>query len=157
MRGGASKRHAISCNSDAPGLGFPRSTWNCARTGCLATGRNRRFVRSAAIFTLLATLCAAMTGVVRPCDADSARFTPVPIVAEASAARTLQTPAPFDTVRGCIMPSWFDPAVGWGIQAMYADPHLVRPSGGAGIKVGVVDAGVAPHPDVARRVVKCMN
>jgi hypothetical protein len=114
-------------------------------------------VRSAAIFTLLATLGAAMTGVARPCHADSARFEPVPIVAQASAARTLQTPAPFDTVRGCIMPSWFDPAVGWGIRAMYADPHLVRPSGGAGIKVGVVDAGVAPHPDVARRVVKCMN
>ena len=91
-----------------------------------------------------------------------ALFTPTPIVgaaepggAEPNAAGLV--PAMLDTVRGCILPTGFDPPVGWGIRTLYGDPNLVRPSGGAGIKVAVIDVGVVLHPDIDRRVVKCMN
>jgi hypothetical protein len=40
---------------------------------------------------------------------------------------------------------------------MYEDTNLVRPSGGAGVKVGVIDTGVAPHLDLVRRLVKCAD
>ena len=58
--------------------------------------------------------------------------------------------------RPCPFPS-FTPKVGWGIKTMYGDPQLTQPSGGAGVKVGVIDTGVAPHLDLVRRLVKCVD
>jgi subtilisin family serine protease len=58
--------------------------------------------------------------------------------------------------RPCPFPA-FTQRVGWGIKAMYEDPNLVQPSGGAGVRVGVIDTGVAPHLDLVRRLVKCMD
>jgi len=58
--------------------------------------------------------------------------------------------------RPCTLPSWIPP-VGWGIRTMYDDPNLLHPSGGAGVKVGVIDTGVYPHLDIVRRLVKCMD
>src|SRR5439155_12045724 len=49
--------------------------------------------------------------------------------------------------RPCTLPPWIPP-VGWGIRTMYDDPNLLQPSGGAGVKVGVIDTGVYPHPDL---------
>jgi subtilase family protein/SprB-like repeat protein len=83
-------------------------------------------------------------------------YRPAPIVTEESFSTAARSAAAADPGRTCPFPT-FTPPVGWGIKAMYGDPNLVRPSGGAGIKVGVIDTGVAPHLDIVRRLVKCMD
>lgn len=46
----------------------------------------------------------------------------------------------------------------WGIETMYQNPSLTATSGGAGIKVAVLDTGVMrQHLDLTRRVVACKN
>ena len=60
------------------------------------------------------------------------------------------------TTRPCTLPRFIQP-VGWGVKAMYEDSTLLQTSGGAGIKVAVIDGGVAPHLDVVRRLAKCAD
>jgi subtilisin len=87
-----------------------------------------------------------------------ALFTPAPIVTtQEPNVASARVPVLIDTVRTCILPTGFDPPVGWGIRTLYGNPNLARPSGGAGIRVAVIDVGVAPHPDIDRRLVKCVN
>ena len=83
-------------------------------------------------------------------------FHPAPIATEEVQTAATRAQAAADPARPCTLPSWI-PAVGWGIKTLYADPNLVRPSGGAGVKVGVLDTGVSPHLDLVRRLVKCMD
>jgi len=79
-----------------------------------------------------------------------------PITAEEVGYRANQPRAASDPVRPCYLPDWI-PAVGWGIRAMYDDTALARPSGGAGVRVGVIDSGVSPHLDVVGRLAKCVD
>ena len=58
--------------------------------------------------------------------------------------------------RACTLPPRI-PAVGGGIRAMYEDPNLTQTWGGAGVKVAVLDGGVAPHPDLVGRLAKCAD
>ena len=83
-------------------------------------------------------------------------YQPVPIATEELSGATARAPTAADPQRPCTLPSWI-PAVGWGIKTMYDDPTLLRPSGGAGVRVGVIDTGVAPHLDLVRRLVKCVD
>ena len=85
-----------------------------------------------------------------------ALYHPAPITTEEVSAGTARAQAAADPARPCRLPSWI-PAVGWGIKTLYNDSNLVRPSGGAGIKVGVLDSGVYPHLDIVRRLKKCMD
>jgi len=83
-------------------------------------------------------------------------YQPLPIATEELSGATARARAAADPQRTCTLPSWI-PAVGWGIKTMYDDPNLLRPSGGAGVKVGVIDTGVSPHLDLVRRLVKCVD
>jgi subtilisin len=85
-----------------------------------------------------------------------ALYHPAPIAMEELKAGAARAQAAADAQRPCTLPSWIPP-VGWGIKAMYDDPALARPSGGAGVRVGVLDTGVSPHLDIVRRLVKCMD
>jgi hypothetical protein len=85
-----------------------------------------------------------------------ALYHPAPIATEEAIVGADRAQAAADPARPCTLPSWI-PAVGWGIKAMYNDPNLVRPSGGRGVRVGVLDSGVYPHLDLVRRLVKCMD
>jgi len=85
-----------------------------------------------------------------------ALYQPVPIATEELSGASARAQTAADPQRPCTLPSWI-PAVGWGIKTMYDDPGLLHPSGGAGVKVGVVDTGVSPHLDLVRRLVKCVD
>ena len=85
-----------------------------------------------------------------------ALYQPAPIATEEVSGEAARTQAAADPARPCTLPSWI-PAVGWGIKAMYNDSNLVRPSGGAGVRIGVLDSGVYPHLDIVRRLKKCMD
>ncbi|UFJ42025.1 S8 family peptidase [Brevibacillus humidisoli] len=46
----------------------------------------------------------------------------------------------------------------WGIEAIYQDPSIQATSGGAGIRVAVLDTGVyTNHPDLSANVEQCYN
>ena len=114
----------------------------------------RHLVRFAAFLTLLATLGAgAAAGPGRAAES-GALYRPAPIATDELRAEPVRAAA--DALRPCPFPS-FTPRVGWGIKTMYEDPNLVRPQGGAGVRVGVVDTGVSPHLDIVRRLVKCVD
>jgi len=85
-----------------------------------------------------------------------ALFHPGVVVNAEPPAGTIRPQASAGPGRPCPFPT-FTARVGWGIKAMYEDPNLVQPSGGAGVRVGVIDTGVAPHLDLVRRLVKCMD
>ena len=86
---------------------------------------------------------------------DEALFHPVPF--EAQEVQLAAGPrAAGDETRPCYLPGFIRP-VGWGIKSMYNDPALTRTSGGAGVKVAVIDGGVSPHLDVVRRLAKCVD
>jgi subtilisin family serine protease len=85
-----------------------------------------------------------------------ALFRPAPLTGEVVATPAARPLAASDTVRTCSVPH-FEPPVGWGIKTLYGDPTLARPSGGAGVRVGVIDTGVWPHLDVVRRLAKCVD
>lgn len=49
-------------------------------------------------------------------------------------------------------------AVPWGVKTIYNDPLLVKPSGGLGIKIAVLDTGVLKtHSDLKNRIVDCKD
>jgi len=48
--------------------------------------------------------------------------------------------------------------VPWGVQALYNDPLLAKPSGGAGVNVAVLDTGILKtHPDLKNRIKGCKD
>lgn len=49
-------------------------------------------------------------------------------------------------------------AVPWGVKTIYNNPLLVKPSGGIGVKIAVLDTGVLKtHPDLKNRIVECKD
>ena len=85
-----------------------------------------------------------------------ALFHPAPIAAEeVGSAGTGSRIA--GEVRTCFIPRFIGSPIGWGIKALYEDPALLQPSGGAGVKVAVIDGGVSPHLDVVRRLARCLD
>ena len=61
------------------------------------------------------------------------------------------------TARACSLSVFGLPQVDWGVKAICGDTSLTRTSGGDGVKVGVLDTGVYPHPDVVRRLRYCID
>lgn len=48
--------------------------------------------------------------------------------------------------------------VPWGIQALYNNPLLIKPSGGAGVNVAILDTGILKiHPDLKNRIKGCKD
>lgn len=48
--------------------------------------------------------------------------------------------------------------MGWGIRAMYNDPNLTNTSGGAGVRVAVLDTGAnTSHLDITGRIAYCVD
>jgi hypothetical protein len=82
-------------------------------------------------------------------------YSPVPIEGGDLPAGATRPGTTADGYRDCF--PTYTPRVGWGIKAMYDDTSLVQTSGGAGVKVGVIDTGVWPHLDIVRRLVKCTD
>ncbi|HAU07896.1 MAG: hypothetical protein UW46_C0001G0052 [Candidatus Yanofskybacteria bacterium GW2011_GWF1_44_227] len=39
-------------------------------------------------------------------------------------------------------------SIPWGVKTLYSDPTITKSSGGDGVKVAVLDTGVAKHPDI---------
>ena len=52
---------------------------------------------------------------------------------------------------------WFDPELKWDLALIGADGSLARGCLGAGVRVGVIDSGVAPHPDFGDRLLPGHN
>lgn len=48
--------------------------------------------------------------------------------------------------------------VPWGVKTIYNNPLLVKPSGGLGVKIAVLDTGVLKtHPDLKNRIIDCKD
>lgn len=46
----------------------------------------------------------------------------------------------------------------WGIETIYNDSSITRTSGGAGVKVAILDTGaLTTHPDLKQRVIQCKD
>ena len=47
--------------------------------------------------------------------------------------------------------------ISWGIESVYGSSEMTSTSGGEGIKVAVIDTGIAEHPDLKSRLIKCKD